>query len=175
AVTGSNVTGFSDSSLTAGTTFWYRVRATNSTGDSAYSNTVSATTLASVTIPGAYQWAYGTMGSSTALTEGIGVAADPATGSAVVVGDSYDVVDFGGMRLTAATTDIFVSKYSSTGARQWTIKAGGLSTDVARGVPVNSRGDIIVTGNFAGTADFGGVSLTSLGSDDAFVAGYASA
>ena len=79
------------------------------------------------------------------------------------------------MRLTAATTDIFVSKYSSTGARQWTIKAGGLSTDVARGVAINSRGDIIVTGNFAGTADFGGVSLTSLGSDDAFVAGYASA
>jgi hypothetical protein len=45
-----SATTFSDSGLTPGTTYFYRVRAFNSTGDSANSNTASATTL---TLPAA--------------------------------------------------------------------------------------------------------------------------
>ncbi len=41
---GANVTTYSDSGLSALTTYFYRVRATNGFGDSAYSNTASATT-----------------------------------------------------------------------------------------------------------------------------------
>ncbi|NOT58604.1 MAG: fibronectin type III domain-containing protein, partial [Acidobacteria bacterium] len=43
---GANVTAFSDTGLTASTLYYYRVRATNSGGDSASSNTASATTPA---------------------------------------------------------------------------------------------------------------------------------
>lgn len=45
-VTG-NATGYSDTSLTAETSYFYRVRATNSAGNSGYSGTASTTTLAS--------------------------------------------------------------------------------------------------------------------------------
>jgi hypothetical protein len=39
--------------LTASTTYYYRVRANNAGGDSAYSNTASATTQSSSSLPGA--------------------------------------------------------------------------------------------------------------------------
>ncbi len=45
ATVGADVTAFSDTGLTATTAYFYRVRATNATGDSAYSNEASATTL----------------------------------------------------------------------------------------------------------------------------------
>jgi hypothetical protein len=41
---GANVTGYSDTTAAENTTYWYRVRAYNTAGDSAYSNTDSATT-----------------------------------------------------------------------------------------------------------------------------------
>ena len=45
--TGAGVTTYTDTGLTAGTTYFYRVRATNAAGDSAYSAEASATTLIS--------------------------------------------------------------------------------------------------------------------------------
>ena len=45
ATTGAGVAVYNDSGLAAGTTYFYRVRATNAAGDSAYSTEASATTL----------------------------------------------------------------------------------------------------------------------------------
>src|SRR5205085_2691189 len=47
ALVGAGVTSYSDTGLAASTQYSYRVRATNGAGDSAYSNTASATTQAS--------------------------------------------------------------------------------------------------------------------------------
>src|SRR6202035_2574378 len=44
ATVATNVTKYSDTTVAAGTTYTYRVRATNSAGDSGYSNTATATT-----------------------------------------------------------------------------------------------------------------------------------
>jgi len=46
-LTAANTTSWNDTALSAGTTYYYRVRATNAAGDSPYSNTVSTATLAS--------------------------------------------------------------------------------------------------------------------------------
>jgi len=45
ATPGANATSFLDSGLSASTAYFYRVRASNTAGDSAYSNTATATTL----------------------------------------------------------------------------------------------------------------------------------
>ena len=45
ATVGAGVTTYSDTGLTEATTYFYRVRATNAVGDSAYSNEANATTL----------------------------------------------------------------------------------------------------------------------------------
>jgi hypothetical protein len=53
AVVGVNVTTWQDTGLTAATTYSYRVRAYNGGGDSAYSNTASATTQNAPAVPAA--------------------------------------------------------------------------------------------------------------------------
>jgi hypothetical protein len=50
--------------------------------------------------------------------------------------------------------------------------AHGSTSIVANAVATDSGGDKFVTGSFYGTVDFGGTSLTSAGSSDAFVAEY---
>jgi hypothetical protein len=64
---GANATGVNVSGLAPSTTYDFRVRARNGTGDSAYSNTDSATTLAGETLPAAPTLFSATTQSSTAL------------------------------------------------------------------------------------------------------------
>jgi predicted phage tail protein len=67
---GAGVTSYTDTGLTAGTSYSYRVRASNTGGDSAYSNTGSATTQAAATAPAAPTGlvATATAASSSAIT-----------------------------------------------------------------------------------------------------------
>src|SRR5512132_2117733 len=67
ATVGANVTIYADSGLTASTNYSYRVRASNTAGDSAYSNTASATTQAAATIPAAPSGLGATAASSSAI------------------------------------------------------------------------------------------------------------
>lgn len=53
AMVGANITSYSDKNLLASTTYYYRVRAYNAVGDSDYSNTANATTLAQPALPAA--------------------------------------------------------------------------------------------------------------------------
>jgi hypothetical protein len=85
-------------------------------------------------------------------------------------------VDFGGGALASVgLQDVFLVKYSATGAHLWSRRFGGSLVDVGSGVAVDSGGNIYVTGTFEGTAAFGGGSLTSAGGKDVFVAKYTSA
>ena len=87
ATPGANVTSYNDTGLTAGTLYYYRVRATNAIGDSAYSAESSATTSAGSTgLPSG--WSNGDIG-------GPGVAGsttyDSAAASFTVNGSGGDI------------------------------------------------------------------------------------
>jgi titin len=51
ASVGANVTSYSNTGLTANTRYWYRVRANNTNGNSAYSNQANTTTFTGGTVP----------------------------------------------------------------------------------------------------------------------------
>jgi hypothetical protein len=63
--------------------------------------------------------------------------------------------------LTTGNTDIFVLRCSADGQLKGAVKAGGLGSDLAFGASATASGDIRITGNFAGTAQFGSASVTS--------------
>lgn len=50
ATTAANATTYNDVGLSSGTAYWYRIRSTNASGDSAYSNEASAVTLVPPTV-----------------------------------------------------------------------------------------------------------------------------
>ena len=69
--------------------------------------------------------------------------------------------------------DIFLSKYDSTGAYQWTKTVGGEDSDRGRSIAIDSSRNIYLTGSFRYTVDFDsglGTSIhTSQGTQDIFL------
>lgn len=124
---------------------------------------------------GAHKWSkrFG----STSADKGYGVAVD-GSGNVIVVGSFQGSVNFGGSSLTSVgLEDIFVAKYNSSGAHQWSQRFGGSNSDNGYAVSVDGTGNVIATGSFRGTVNFGGSNLTSAsaGIEDIFVAKYSSA
>src|SRR5207244_6038240 len=71
---------------------------------------------------------------------------------------------------------VFVSKYSPTGATMWSKCLGGvLGGGTGRAVAVGGSANVLVTGKFSGTIDFGTGALTSAGRSSIFVAKYSAA
>jgi hypothetical protein len=96
---------------------------------------------------------------------GYDVAAD-RSGNALLAGNFSGTVDFGGGPLTSAgSRDIFVAKFSGAdGSHLWSKRFGATDYDVPYAVTADGSGNVIVTGSFYGTVDFGGGPLTSAGS-----------
>jgi hypothetical protein len=94
----------------------------------------------------------------------------------IVAGYFSMTVDFSGTGASGASltssgnyTDMFVAKYSSTGAYIWAHRFGGAFYDMANKVAVDSNGNILLTGQFQSSGDFGTYTLTSGGSYDVAV------
>ncbi|TMB58175.1 MAG: PKD domain-containing protein, partial [Deltaproteobacteria bacterium] len=122
--------------------------------------------------PGGTPWARGFGGAASDV--GYGVAVD-ASGNAVMTGRVESTVDFGG-GVVCPPAAVFVSKYSPTGATVWSKCLGGvLGGGTGRAVAVDGSGNVLVTGKFSGTVDFGTGALTSAGPSSIFVAKYSAA
>jgi|GEM_PF-961717 len=102
---------------------------------------------------------------------GFGVAPAP-NGDVLFCGRFHNTASFGSTNLTASGQDIFLARYDGTGNLLWARKAGGTGTDAAYAVATDGAGNAYLTGNFDGTADFGGTQLISGSGQNSFVAKY---
>src|SRR5665213_3003572 len=93
-----------------------------------------------------------------------------AAGNSYITGFFYGNATFGSHNITAAgQQDVFIAKYDNTGNCLWAKSAGGTMADIGNGITVDNAGNVIVTGEFAGTATFGSTVMTSMnGSTDVF-------
>ncbi|MEP7124252.1 MAG: hypothetical protein ABJE95_25215 [Byssovorax sp.] len=103
---------------------------------------------------------------------GLGVAVDSA-GAAVVTGEFEGRMNFASGPLESnGGKDIFVVKLDATsGHSLWGRAFGDAANQSGSGVAVIGTGDIVLTGAFEGTCDFGRTALVSKGRSDVFVAG----
>jgi hypothetical protein len=131
--------------------------------------------LAKLDALGNIAWVKGIGGTGYDVGRGLAVAPN---GDAVVTGSFQTTVDFdpgdGVANLTSGGySDIFVARYSPTGALVWCDGMNGPNSDDGYDVAVSPDGNICATGEFSGTVDFnpgsGTNSLTTGSYQDAFV------
>ena len=148
ATVGANVVTYIDANIPASTTYWYRVRATNGSGDSAYSNTITATAPAdSNTAPVISSIGGQTInsGSSTgALSFTVSDAQTPL-GSLVVTGSSSNTVlvpnssiALGGSGGSRTVTVSSVSGQSGNATITVTVSDGTMTASTSFVVTVNA-------------------------------------
>ena len=104
------------------------------------------------------------------------VAADSLGNSAVGARYGDGTVNVGGVFFTNnGKNDILVAKFDPAGNPLWSHGFGDAADQRLEGVAMDGAGNVIATGFFAGTVDFGGVPLVNVGTWDVFVAKFDSA
>ncbi len=138
----------------------------------------SGTATLAVTPPPGFLWARQLGGSNN--DEAKCTAAD-AEGNVYLAGYFLGTADFGITNMVSiGGPDIFLAKYDRWGQLLWVRQAGsaslfqngGYSSDVAFGVAADAAGNVYITGSFAGTANFGGLTLTKASGPALFLAKY---
>jgi hypothetical protein len=106
---------------------------------------------------------------STGVDAVYAIAVDPY-GQVTIAGIFTGTVNFGGANLVSAGSyDIFVAKYFSNGAHNWSQRYGGTGFDEPHGLAVNGDGTVFMTGTFQNTVNFGGGNFVSAGAFDIFL------
>jgi len=120
---------------------------------------VSDIFVAKTNSSGAYQWVV--KGGDGGSDRGLAIATD-ASGNTYVTGYYYGTATFGVHTITSVgLQDVFVVKYDNSGAVQWVVSGGGSQADIGNSIAIDHNGNVIVTGQFAGTANFGSFTLNS--------------
>ena len=111
------------------------------------------------------------------LDQGNAIATD-ASGNSYVAGaiqtnGIFPTVSFDNITLTGhGDYDWFIAKYDGSGNVIWAKSAGSAAGDIARGVAVDPSGNVYVCGLFSGIMTVDGITVTSDGLFDAFLAKY---
>lgn len=114
--------------------------------------------------------------------EARGIALGP-DGSVYVTGFFHAQATFSdpaGPRVLSSrgVTDIFIARYTADGRLLWAVRGGGSQTDTGVAIAVDSQGQAMVTGTFAGEVSFddsaspNAATLRSAGANDIFLVAY---
>ena len=93
-------------------------------------------------------------------------------GNTVVTGSFSGEIDFGDGKdaiPSQGKSDVFVAKFSKDGEIVWAKQFGGSGVDIGYDVALDQHGNIILTGFFQGTINFGGDAMDSAGRYDIFL------
>jgi len=98
------------------------------------------------------------------------VTIDPS-GHITMVGSFDKSISFGDGddHTSKGESDIFVARYTPSGLLEWANTYGAEREDIASRVGSDAAGNIVATGWFYGTVDFGKGPMTSKGNKDVFV------
>jgi hypothetical protein len=131
---------------------------------------------------GAWLWAVRAGGPGvSSLDYSYAIAAD-ASGNALITGTMAGLATFDTQPTittlpATSSNNIFVAKFGAAdGVCAWAVQCPGPNSSVGQGIAADASGNAVVTGTLAGTVSFGtrptATSLTSWGSNDAFVAKF---
>jgi len=138
--------------------------------------TVTPGTVSTSSVPNTLQWVKTSFPQYQARVNAV---RNDSAGNLIVVGQFINFVDFGSGQIASfGGLDAFVVKYSPTGVLLWAKGLGGTATDNGSGVAIDGSDNIIVVGNFQGSANISGTILTATGGTldtDVFLAKYSSA
>ena len=127
--------------------------------------------LAKYSPSGAHLWSRRLTTGSSSVDEGRAVDVDGA--GSVIVGAGFNfTADFGaGPWTSAGGADMVLAKYDGAGSYVWAKRLGGASDDFIQSVAMDrTTGEVVATGYFLGSVNFGGGNITSAGGNDAFIA-----
>jgi hypothetical protein len=117
---------------------------------------------------GTHLWSQRFGGVGTDEAWGVAIGVDGNVGT---VGDFENNVDFGGGVLTGSGgSDAFAAVHDAAGAHVWSRRFGDANDQQAVKATFDSAGDLVLTGSFGGSVDFGGGALSSAGDMDVFLA-----
>ena len=112
---------------------------------------------------GVFQWVYTAGGTGD---DGVRALALDSGDNPYITGNFASTVNFGGGNTTAANSnDLFILKLNSSGAYQNIYTSNIDTTTKAKGLFIDSSGNIYATGTFQNTVNFGGGNITTSGKD----------
>jgi len=120
--------------------------------------------------PPAHIWSRGWSGAGYHAVSAIDEAGD---GSIAIVGEFWGSIDLGtGLLTSLGMEDVYVARLDSDGHAIWSRGFGAEFTESATDVAFDSQGNVVVTGTFRSSVDFGGIVRMSAGLSDAYVAKF---
>jgi hypothetical protein len=94
-----------------------------------------------------------------------------STGNVFLTGSFQGSMQVGNQTLqSAGGSDVFLAKLDAGGNPQWAKSFGNAADQAAYAVATDAAGNVVLTGGFVGSINFGGTTLQSAGLDDVFVA-----
>ncbi len=101
-----------------------------------------------------------------------GISVDPS-GNTIISGIFRNQIRLGeDTYRSRGEGDIFLASYSPNGTLNWSMRIGGSGDDNTYDLTTDGAGNIIASGWFSDSVDFGGTTLTSRGSVDMFIAKF---